>query len=213
MADTIITGNDDKSGGYATGTKIKIDVDYSGILPISYESLNDQFFYIIRVFGTTFVKFATSRSDAERGMGITFTGNYSGGEVTMNVYDTPEEILFRKYLDDFRVAGERILLNDPIEKSLDSEMTIVVDPKYTISKIKIAIMNIFKEYEFKMGIVVRIGDINKNISNIPGVLRVYITSPIEDLQLAVNEYYRVDGNLLAHVAVLSGKDAIYQVGE
>ncbi len=207
VGDTILTGNDDKVGGYPTGTKIRIQkTNEDSTFPFDLEV----YYYIIRVFGTTYVKLATTKSSALLGNGITFTGSYTGGEVTVSVYDVPEETKLREYLEDFRVAGQKILFNDPVEYVLSSTMTVVIDPKYSVKTIKNAIKDIFYQYQYKMGSVFYLGDVHKEIVNIDGVIRAYISSPEEDIELATNEYFRIDPDLLSNITILSGRDAVYQ---
>lgn len=207
VGDSILTGNDDKVGGYPTGTKIRITTDSEDITFPFDKSI---YYYIIRIFGTTYVKLATTKSSALLGNGITFTGNYTGGEATISVYDVPEETKLREYLEDFRVAGQKILFNDPVEYVLSSTMTVVIDPKYSVRTIKTAIKDIFMAYQYKMGSVFYLGDVHKSIVNIEGVIRAYIEEPQEDIELGTNEYFKVNPDLLSSITILSGRDAIYQ---
>ena len=207
VGDTILTGNDDKEGGYETGTKIKITPSAQSItLPFD----TSIYYYIIRVFGTTYVKLAETKSAALAGNGITFTGSYTGGEVTITVYNVPEETQLRDYLEEFRVAGQKILFSDPEEYLLSSDMTVVMDPTYTVRSIKSQIREIFSAYEYKMGETLHIGDIHKEIVNIDGVYRCYIEEPEDDIELGVNQYFKIDPELLSSISILSGEDAIYQ---
>lgn len=212
---TPLVGNGNVAGGYPTGTKISFNYNNSTIDTVNFLRDSSTFYYIIRVDGFPYIKLATSKSNALIGQYIELYGDVPTDTIDIFIYDTPQENELRLYLEQYRIAGQRILFEDPIGRSLAPVLTVVMEPSYSVKTVKEQIRDIFLYYQYKMGITLYIGDISKQISNLDGVLRVYIEEPSEDIELGVNEYFKinVEVDLIPNITVLSGKDAVYESGD
>ena len=174
--------------GVPTGTKVKLFFSSSANVPVGF--VEDTFYYIVRVPGTNNVRFAASRIDAMNGLYIRLSRPTSvvSGTVTAVVYGTPEEDLLRAWMDNYRVVGERVDFTDPIPVLLDPVMTVVVDPLASIGSIRTSIREVFEKRSYVLNATFYIGDVEKEILAIEGVVRCSIKQPTVDRQLGYNEY-------------------------
>lgn len=197
-----LTGNSSFPYGYSTGTKIKFTgTTFPGGLNAS------TFFYLIRIPGTTKVRFATTKSRAVRGISVLLedTGTINS-TATVTVYGTPEEDALREYLEEFRVAGEQIHFVDPTPVILDIKVNVVISYSSVSQSVLDGVISVLDSYTNQLSSVFNIGRVVKQISDLPGVLRVYLEKPLSDRVLAFNEYLTLptDVRTVDHVKIYVG---------
>lgn len=192
--------------GYPTGTKIKFSI--GATTPSLPTGLSlETFYYIIRIPGSSNIRFATTRSKAMRGVAITLAeGSTLAGQVIVKAYGTPEEDTLREYLENFRVAGEQIFFVDPVDVMLDIKMSVVIDSSSSHQSVLDQIEEILKSYTNKLSGTFNIGRVLKQLNEIPEILRVYMERPLSDYRLAFNEYLALPANLRTseHIIVYIG---------
>ena len=198
--------------GYPTGTKLKLSVgETTPTLPIGLSV--DSFYYLIRIPGSSNVRFATTRSRAMRGLAITLAeGEDLAGEVEVTIYGTPEEDALREYLEDFRVAGEQIFFVDPVDVTLDIKMNVVIDSSSSHQLVLDKIEEVLSSYTNQLSSVFNIGRVTKELNEIPEILRLYIERPLSDYRLAFNEYLTLSANLKTseHIVIHIGESSFIE---
>jgi len=103
-----------------------------------------------------------------------------------------EKDLFVQYLNEFKMAGETIRAIDPVRVGLDIDMTVVIDDGETDPDISLQIQEIVEERTMKLGGVFYMGEIVRKVSQLNGVLRVYLEHPSSDYDLDCREYLALD---------------------
>lgn len=199
--------------GYPTGTKISFFSEANAAVLPGGLSLNT-FYYMIRIPGSTNIRFATTRSNAMRGLStfLTNTGTVTG-TITVKVYGTPEEDALREYLEDFRVAGEQIFFVDPIPVILDIKLKVVIDYASNTQPVIEEIIRILGLYTNKLSSTFNVGSVVKELQDIEGVLRLYIERPQSDHQLAFNEYLTLPSEIRTekHIKIYIGDSSFVSI--
>lgn len=191
---TLLTGGDsDFPFGFTTGTKIRMTPDTEE-LPGNLDK--DQFYYIIRVAGSNNIRFASTRTNALRGIYVPLSETDTvDSSIQVDIYDHPEERKLRTYLEQFQVAGLQILFIDPIPVVLRPEITIVLEETANLATVQNKIRAILAKYTFELANIFYVGDVYKEIYALSEVLRVYIKKPVSDKVLSFNEYLTLPTDL------------------
>lgn len=191
-----LTGRKGPNGvsGVPSGAKVVLEPREGVTLPLPL--LPGEPYYLVRVEGTTNVRFAATRADALRGIHLHLyppPGGAPTGPVDVTVYGTPEEDAFRAYLDRYRVLGERIVFVDPSPVYLKPSMTVVTDGRVSSAQVEDAILELLASRLLRLSGTFYIGDVVREISGLAGVRRVYLRKPLSDRILEWNEYLDVEG--------------------
>lgn len=140
--------------------------------------------------------------------------NFSGDMVSASAYKDPDvecctvnmSYLFRDehrasaeeaeafavYMDDFRMFGYQLLFIDPIPVGIVVRLAIVLSPDaVSREEIRQSVEDEIQGILFKLGVTFHTADMIAAIHTIPGILRVYLETPLEDRALEPREYFRL----------------------
>lgn len=111
-----------------------------------------------------------------------------------HVITTTEEETIQNYLKEFKMVGMEIELLAPTKVGLDIRLDIVLEEGATV--VEQDILDIIDEQTFKLGFLAKPGILTQQISVLDGVKQVYISKPLSDLQLAFNEYLKIETSVI-----------------
>lgn len=192
-----ITGTvDGATPGLATGTKLLLTQgdDCTPPVGIEFDNTGHVTYYLIRIPGTTNIRFATTKSFAMQGKYITMLSPIPGpvgGTILVDAYDNPEEKQLLAYLEPFRVAGERIYFTDPRPVYLVPKMVVVAYNNADLVSIRNSIHDLIYSKLHLLNDVFYIGDIVHSIMQLDGVMRVYLRQPTSDKSLDYDQYLTI----------------------
>lgn len=102
-----------------------------------------------------------------------------------------EKISMLEYLDDHKVLGEQILIQDPREVVLTVNMTVLIEKSENHSAVRSAIIDIFTGLTLKLGATFHMGEVTAEVAALSAVKRVYLESPASDSTLEYDQYFRL----------------------
>jgi hypothetical protein len=104
---------------------------------------------------------------------------------------TTEKDSMQAYLDDFKVVGARLIIVNPIKVGVEMKMTLVVTEDVSQADIEAQVRAEIQKYVMKLGNVFHLGEITTQISQVPGVIRVYMQRPVSDISLDYRQYLKL----------------------
>lgn len=104
---------------------------------------------------------------------------------------SPEEIAILAFLEEKKIIGEKIELTAPELIEVDLKITLVIEEGYDALVIENLVRSILNELTWSLGTTFHVGEFTTRVGAIKGVIRVYLEKPLDDKELAFNQYLKL----------------------
>ena len=95
------------------------------------------------------------------------------------------------YLDDYKVVGVKLELENPEKYGIMFSLICVIDEGTDINELEQTFEQIIKKYTYQLGQTFHAGAVLAEFAKLTGIARVYANYPVSDKELLYNEYLKL----------------------